>query len=122
MALAPSRVPMTPAATRAPASTDTSSSTAPVQVGPSHLDWYKKNCPMILLAERTAKAVRLTFRDVCHFRQTTATNHVDTEFVVWRSGNVVRSSHERSYSTSSPVSTGMGDRLRAATSHCYAYS
>jgi len=31
-----------------------------------------------------------------------------TQLAVWRS-----SSHEQSYSTSSPVSTGMGNRLRA---------
>jgi len=40
--------------------------------------------------------------------------------VAWRSGSVVRSSHQRSYSTSSPVSTGMGNRLRAGLPPRYA--
>jgi len=39
-----------------------------------------------------------------------------TWLAAWRSGYIVHSAaHERSYRTSGPVRTGMGDRLRAST-------
>ena len=38
--------------------------------------------------------------------------HRVTSVAVWRSGNVVGAALQRRYSTSDPVDTGMGDRLR----------